>query len=149
MDNKDVIIAAQEERVQQLGRQVINLQKLVEELRDEIARLKKDSPNSSKPASSDIVKPPKPKTKGKRKSYGQPGHREYFRKLFPPEHVDEIIVHELPVDKVSRRGLTPLEETKITLQQVELPDKLFQIIEHLLLLYRKSNGQIISARQVV
>ena len=69
MDDKDVIIAAQEVRIQQLGKQVIDLQKLVEELRGEIARLKKDSSNSSKPPSSDIVKPPKPRTKGKRIKY--------------------------------------------------------------------------------
>ena len=98
MDDKDVIIAAQQERVQQLVKQVIDLQKLVEELRDEIARLKKNSSNSSKPPSSDIVKPPKAKTKGKRKSGGQPGHRKYSRQLFLPEQVDEIIVHELPAD---------------------------------------------------
>jgi len=146
MDDKDAIIATQEERIQQLVKQVIDLQKLVEELRDEIARLKKNSSNSSKPPSSDIVKPPKARTKGKRKSGGQPGRRKCSRQLFPPEQVDQTIIHELPVDEVSRRGLTPLEETKITLQQVELPEKLFRIIEHRVRLYRKPNGQIISAR---
>ena len=55
MDDKDVIIAAQQEQVQQLVKQVIDLQKLVEELRDEIARLKKDSSNSSEPRPSAIA----------------------------------------------------------------------------------------------
>ncbi len=105
MDDKDAIIAAQEERIQQLVKQVIDLQKLVEELRDEIARLKKNSSNSSKPPSSDIVKPPKARTKGKRKSGGQPGHRKCSRQLFPREQVDQTIIHELPIDEIPRCGL--------------------------------------------
>ena len=48
MDDKDFIIVAQQEQVQQLVRQVIDMQKLVEKLCDEIARLKKNSSNSSK-----------------------------------------------------------------------------------------------------
>ena len=38
MDDKDLILAAQEARIQQLGRQVTDLQKLVGELSDDIAR---------------------------------------------------------------------------------------------------------------
>ena len=56
MDDKDIIIAAQEVRIQRLGKRVIDLQKLVEELSDEIARLQKNLSNSSKPLSSDVVK---------------------------------------------------------------------------------------------
>ena len=62
MDDRDAIIAAQQEQIPQLAKQVIDLQKLIEELCDEIARLKKNSSNSSKAPSSDIVKPAKAKS---------------------------------------------------------------------------------------
>ena len=61
---------------------------LIEQLRDEIAMLKakiatleKNSKNSSKPPSSDIVKPPKPKDKErrKRKIGAQKGHKQNLR----------------------------------------------------------------------
>ena len=52
MDEKDKIIA-------ELRQQIVLLVKRLEQLEEEIARLKKDSSNSSKPPSSDIVKPTK------------------------------------------------------------------------------------------
>jgi hypothetical protein len=60
----------------------------------EVARLKKDSSTSSKPPSSDIVKPPRSPAsrgrRGKRRQGGQPGHRQHLRPLFPPEQVDHV-----------------------------------------------------------
>ncbi|RUL83178.1 IS66 family transposase [Tautonia sociabilis] len=56
-------------------------------VRDLQARLQLDSTNSSKPPSSDPIvlkrKPPTPPSQ--RKRGGQPGHREAFRALVPPE----------------------------------------------------------------
>jgi len=52
MDDRDVIIA-------QLMRKIEELQAEVQRLREEVACLKKNSSNSSKPPSSDIVKPQK------------------------------------------------------------------------------------------
>ena len=49
----------------------------IAELEQEIARLKKNSSNSSKPPSSDIVKPPRitlGRKNGKRRKGAQPGH---------------------------------------------------------------------------
>ena len=71
----------------------------IERLKAEIAALKKNSSTSSKPPSSDIVKPPKPaknpKDKKKRKRGAQPGHQQHLRQPLAPEMIDEIIKLEL------------------------------------------------------
>jgi hypothetical protein len=92
-------------------------------LREEIDRLKKDSSNSSKPPSSDIVKPKKSVIhvgRRKRKRGGQQGHRKITRQPFGPDQVDEVIEYEFK-DK-DAQGLVPLDEWFI-LQQIELPEK--------------------------
>src|ERR1700681_4549933 len=63
----------------------------VAQLRAELAAAKKNSTNSSKPPSSDIVKKPKdkPKDGNKRKRGGQPDHPRHERPAFPPDQVDE------------------------------------------------------------
>jgi len=129
MDTKDAIIAAQEERIEQLAKQVIDLQKLVEQLRDEIARLKKNSSNSSKPPSSDIVKPPKKlgRTGKKRKRGGQRGHKKFSRQPFEPQEVDEVVEYEFS-DK-DAVGLRPLDEWFV-IQQIRLPEKMYRVIEY-------------------
>ncbi len=50
-------------------------------LAEQLAKAHKDSSTSSKPPSSDIVKPPKPARKRgkKRKRGGQPGHKRHER----------------------------------------------------------------------
>jgi hypothetical protein len=59
---------------------------------EQIARLSKNSSNSSKPPSSDIVKPPQPRSvqKARRKIGGQPGHAKYERPPFAPEQIDDV-----------------------------------------------------------
>jgi transposase len=68
-------------------------------LREQLAGAKKDSSTSSKPPSSDIVKPkPAPADDGdgeKRKIGGQPGHPMHTREPFPPEQVDKFVPHTL------------------------------------------------------
>jgi transposase len=64
------------------------LEATVVELQKQLAAARKDSSNSSKPPSSDIVKPPKPappQGQATRKPGGQPGHSSHQRILFPPE----------------------------------------------------------------
>ena len=62
------------------------LQARIVELEAELAKARKNSQTSSKPPSSDMVKPkPKNKKSGrpkKRKQGGQPGHRRHERKAF-------------------------------------------------------------------
>jgi len=123
MDEKDTIIA-------ELRQQVEMLLKRIEQLEEEIARLKKDSNNSSKPPSSDIIKPKKTVCKvsrKKRKRGGQFGHRKFSRPAFAPEQVDEVIEYELK-DK-DAVGLKPLDEW-LVMQQIKLPEKMYQVIEH-------------------
>jgi transposase len=58
-------------------------------LKQQLAAVRKDSSTSSKPPSSDIVKPKKPRGKGgkKRKRGAQRGHKRHRRDLVPPEKV--------------------------------------------------------------
>ena len=91
MDEKDVIIGRLEALVEGQQAQIRALTERIRELEDEVARLKKNSSNSSKPPSSDIVKPRpvKARRKRKRKRGGQHGHRKHVRPVFAGEQVDE------------------------------------------------------------
>jgi len=106
------------------------MEKYITKLEEKIAQLEKNSGNSSKPPSSDIVKPKKAVVKvgrRKRKRGGQRGHRKFSRQPFEPEQVDEVIEYELK-DK-DAKGLKPLDEWFI-IQQIELPEKMYKVIEH-------------------
>lgn len=147
MVDKDVIIARLLQQVEQLNQQVQMLTQENQQLREKIARLERNSSNSSKPPSSDIINPKATnKRKKKRKRGGQLGHKKCSRQPFTPEQIDKTIVHKLPDDEVKRKNLTPLNETESALQQVDLPEKLFNVIEHRVQLYIDPNGNIIKAR---
>ncbi|MGB2987657.1 MAG: IS66 family transposase [Phycisphaerae bacterium] len=136
MDEKDVIIA-------QLTAQVQALTERVRQLETENARLKKNSSDSSKPPSSDIVKPTPVKTRRrrKRKRGGQPGHRKHVRPAFAPEQIDEVIEYEL----ADTSGLRPLNDWRV-IQQIELVDCPFVITEHRARRYRcRRTGKIVTA----
>jgi transposase len=118
---------------------------LIEKLRAEIAELKariavleKNSANSSKPPSSDIVKPPKPKKdkqRRKRKIGAQPGHKQHLRKPLAPELVDEVIKLELTDCPDCGHPLDLAKiEPKIT-QQIELVEKPIAVTEYQQLMY--------------
>src|SRR3984957_19078137 len=88
----------------------------------ELAAAKKNSANSSKPPSSDIVKKPKPKPKNgkKRKRGGQPGHAKHERPLFPDDQVDytDLYCIECPD---CHGPVVPSKLPPKIIQQVELP----------------------------
>jgi hypothetical protein len=70
----------------------------IERLKARIAQLEQNSANSSKPPSSDIVKPPHPrkdKDRRKRKIGAQKGHKQNLRPPIAPELVDKIVKLEL------------------------------------------------------
>jgi transposase len=100
-------------------------------LKTEVAKLRKNSSNSSKPPSSDITKPPRQNPSGgTRKIGGQPGHDRHEREPFPPAQVDRVENHVPNVcpdcgGKV-RRAASPA----FIQQQVELVEKPFVVIEH-------------------
>jgi transposase len=130
MQDKDAIINQQAAVIAELRQQLETFVKRIVQLEDEVARLKRDSRNSSKPPSSDIVKPKKTAVKPgrkKRKRGGQSGHPKFSRQPFEPEQVDEAFEYEL-MDK-DAKGLVPLDEWFI-IQQIGLPDKRYKVIEH-------------------
>ena len=123
MQDKDAII-------KQLIEENKKLREYIKLLEEKIARLQKNSNNSSKPPSSDIVKPRKVLRKiapKKRKRGGQPGHRKFSRRPFEPEQVDEIIEYEFKDKDVE--GLKSLDQWLI-IQQIQLPEKMYKVIEH-------------------
>ena len=115
--------------IEKLRQYIKLLEEKVRRLEEKIAQLEKDSSNSSKPPSSDIVKPLKILRRfgKKRKRGGQHGHRRFSRQPFEPQDVDEVIEYELK-DK-DAVGLKPLDEWFV-IQQVELPEKMYKVIEH-------------------
>jgi transposase len=139
MDNKDAIIA-------ELTKTVETLLKRIEQLEDEVARLKKDSNNSSKPPSSDIIKPKtnvRKRTVKKRKRGGQPGHPKHTRKPFAADAIDHVVEYEFRGKDLD--GLIALDDWHIV-QQVTLPDKLYVVTEHRARKYLDSRtGKVIIA----
>ncbi|MHB8972501.1 MAG: DUF6444 domain-containing protein [Pirellulaceae bacterium] len=127
---------------------LVELEAEIVRLRSEISRLKTVSSISSKPPSSDIVKPPRPNPtggkRGKRCRGGQPGHARHTRPLFPPEQVDHAWLYELPASELGPEW-EPLDEYQ-TLQQVELVKNLFEVTEHRGRLYRsRITSEVIAA----
>ena len=143
MVDKDVIIAAQAALIAEQDQLIRALRAQIQKLEEEIAHLKKDSNNSSKPPSSDIVKPKRPRRRGRRKRGGQPGHRKFTRPAFPPDQVDQVEVIELPPAQAA--GLIKLDEYAV-LQQVELPEKMYHITEYRACKYLDpATGRILTA----
>ena len=140
MQDKDAIIKQLAEENKQLREYIILLQ-------EKIARLEKNSSNSSKPPSSDIVNPqPANNKKKKRNIGGQIGHPKYNRALFGTDEIDRTVIHKISVEEVGRRGLIVLDKTESVLQQIDLPAKLYTVIDHHVQLYVDPNGEIVKAK---
>jgi len=129
--------------LQERDQLIASLLERIAALEAEIAALKKNSSNSSKPPSSDIVKPPKdkppvdPKTKRKvkRKRGAQKGHKQHLRKPLAPELIDEIVKLELTrCPDCGHKLDLEKSETKVT-QQIELVEKPFFVTEYQQLMY--------------
>jgi len=114
------------------------LSELIEQLRAEIAQLraelaaaKKDSSNSSKPPSSDIVKQPKAKPKHgkKRRRGGQPGHPRHERAPFADEDVNYVELRCLECPDC-HGPVVPSKQPPKVLQQVdlELPSEMISVV---------------------
>jgi len=128
--------------VAQLREQLERALARITELESESARLKKNSTSSSKPPSSDIVKPPRPTGEGKRRGGGQPHHPRHTRPLFPPEEIDKAWLYEWTTVPA---GWKPLKRFRVV-QQVELIEKLYKVTEYRARLYENlRTGQVLAA----
>jgi transposase len=113
------------------------LEDLVHRQADEIARLKKNSSNSHKPPSSDIVKPPKPALPNgeKRKIGGQHGHARHDRKPFAPDQIDRTekytLTHCPDCGGLLQRSSSPPR----VIQQADLTPSPVEVTEHQALAY--------------
>jgi len=137
-------------RVAELEKQLAAALARIAEMEKQLAAAKKDSSTSSKPPSSDIVKPPRvvDQTRGKRRRKrrpgGQPGHDRHQRTPFGPEKVDRAWIYEWPEAALSS-DWEPLEEFH-TIQQVDLVEKLVEVSEHRARLYRhRTTGEVVAA----
>lgn len=135
-------------RIAELEKQNAELLAQVAKLTEQVARLSKNSSNSSKPPSSDIVKPPKPNNaKGPRRQGGQPGHNGVNRSAFRPDqinHTEELHPAACPCGcdgKLEPTGLTKVQ------QVAELREKPLEINEYRLHGYRCSAcGKVVWAK---
>ncbi|MCX5645430.1 MAG: DUF6444 domain-containing protein, partial [Phycisphaerae bacterium] len=95
----------------QLQKEIQRLREDNQRLQDQIARLQRNSSNSFKPPSSDLVKPKKNGTsrgKRQRKIGGQKGHPRQERIPLGPDDIGPILPYELSSKQA--QGLIPLEE---------------------------------------
>ena len=123
--------AALEARCVALEKQNAALQERCAKLESDLAKARKDSSNSSKPPSSDIVKPPRAMGRPSNgKIGGQPGHERHERPAFPPDQVDQILEHKLDRCPDCGGALRPLDYPPRVVQQVELVEKPVVVTEH-------------------
>ena len=121
----------------ELKAQVAQLTQQVKTLTEQVAQLSKNSATSSKPPSSDIVKPPKPESpNGPRRQGGQPGHRGHTRPAFGPDQIDHSEdLHPEFCDCGHALEPTPVGEPK-THQVAELVEKPILVSEYRLHAHR-------------
>ena len=101
------------------------------QLESELAAAKKNSRNSSKPPSSDIVKKPKdpPKDGKKRKIGGQPGHELHEHEPFPDDEVDFVELHCIECPDC-HGPVVPSKNPPKVIQQVDLllPSEMISVV---------------------
>jgi transposase len=119
------------QQVATLTEQNAELHQQVAKLAEQVARLSKNSSNSSKPPSSDIVKPPKPNnTGGPRRQGGQPGHKGVARPLFRSDQIDRIEqLHPAACPCCRHGNLEPTGQVKIQ-QVAELRANPLEVTEY-------------------
>lgn len=109
-----------------------SLRARIAELEAALALSKKNSRTSSKPPSSDMVKPAKSaEAKGeKRRRGGQPGHARQERELFTPDQIDVNRLYTLSECPKCGGHLDPLKTPPRIVQQVEMAPAPIVVTEH-------------------
>jgi transposase len=111
------------------------LEATVARLQGQLAAARKDSSTSSKPPSSDLVKPPKPEPPAgpdRRRIGGQPGHPQHERATLPSASIDgESVDSRLDLCPCCGHDLQPMPtiEPRV-IQQVDISDVPLVIQEH-------------------
>ena len=126
-------IAELEAQVRQGEERIAALERQVAQLMAQVAKLSKNSSNSSKPPSSDIVKPPKAparRGRGKRKIGGQQGHPRHERQPFTPEELNDTRRYQLDHCPDCGGKLRAGRAEARVVQQVEVMDRPVEIVEH-------------------
>jgi len=115
-----------------LEKRLSELQVRFEELERKFAAATKNSSNSSKPPSSDIVKPPtKRKPIGKRKKGGQKGHKRVVRPDLAEDELDWLTQYSFDVCPDCGGPVTVDTESPVsTLQQIEIVTRPTEATEH-------------------
>lgn len=108
------------------------LERRIAELEARLARLEKNSGNSSKPPSSDIVKPAVvgKKRRSRRKRGAQPGHPKHERPAFSPEDIDRIRDYQFERCPDCDGPLEVLYEPARVLQQIDVVARPTKVTEH-------------------
>ena len=144
MDNKDQIIAELRQTVAELTALVQQQAEEIRTLKLQLAKAQKNSANSSKPPSTDLIKPKqkqkKPGRPKKRKRGAQPGHQRHLRELLPEERVDHVQEYEILDEEIQRLGLIPSDQFE-RIQHIELPESPLEVTEHRLRIYHDPEGQ--------
>ena len=120
-----------EAEIDELKKRLAELEQENKELKTQLARACRTSRNSSKPPSSDIVKPARAAFGSKRHIGAQPGHKKHERPPFTAEEIDRFISYAMdccpdchgPVHEYA--GLLPS-----VVQQMELVVRPIEITEH-------------------
>lgn len=108
------------------------LEAQVAELQRQLAAATKNSATSSKPPSSDIVKPKLARPKGlkKRKRGAQPGHPRHERERIPAHEVDYFWTHDLAICPDCGGPLDACAAPPKVQQQIEVVERPIEVHEH-------------------
>jgi len=136
-------MASKDDTIAELRQLVKQLTERINDLELQLAKSQKDSSNSSKSPSSDIVKPPKKSVDRRKKAKrgGQKGHPRTLRKPLPPERVDEEVTYTIDNAEVEKLGLKLTGKVQ-SFQHIELLDMPIYVTESRLLEYIDGDGNL-------
>ncbi len=121
-------------QVEALAASVARLEATLAQVQAQLAAARKDSSTSSKPPSSDIVKPPKPPPlpgQDKRQAGGQPGHPKHERLFVGPQLLTAPPSNYLPeICPDCGHGLRPAGDDVRVVQQIDIAEVPILIEEH-------------------
>lgn len=118
-------------RILELEKENVTLQNENTKLKELVAQLSKNSKNSSKPPSSDIVKgSKKDKNTPKKKQGAQPGHKKHERLKFSEEEIDNFFEYTLDKCPDCSSELEICKEKTKIIQQIEIIKIPVKIDEH-------------------